>query len=81
MRDSLPEALAWLADEILDGEIPIGVIDLDTGAAHGVHVQPPIVSDIGGEGAPRVPWDAAPALPAVEPGRAATSRSRPPPGT
>lgn len=77
VRDSLPEALAWLADEILDGEIPIGVVDLDTGATHGVHVQPPIVSDIGGEGAPGVPWEDAPSLPAVEPGHGATSRHPP----
>lgn len=52
------------------------MIDLDTGAAHGVHVATPLVSDIGGEGAPRVPWHHAPDLPYVEPGTGATSRPR-----
>ena len=67
------DALAWLAERILDGEIALGVIDLDTGASHGVHVAPPVVSDIGGEGAAAVPWEDAPTLPAVDPGRASTS--------
>lgn len=76
MSATMPDALAWLADQVLDGEIPIGVIDLDTGAAHGVHIAPPVVSDIGGEGAPSVPWDDAPTAPYVEPGTGTTSRTR-----
>ena len=78
VRGSLPEALAWLADEILDGEIPIGVIDLDIGAPHGIHVQPPIVSDIGGEGAPPRPVGRR-ALAARR--RARARRDVPPPAT
>jgi hypothetical protein len=72
---TIGEALAGLAEQALEGDIAIGVIDLDTGAAHGVHIAPPVVSDIGGEGAPAVPWEDAPALASIEPGDGATSRT------
>lgn len=70
---TMRDALAQLADGVLEGAGPLGVIDLDTGASHGVHVATPVVSDIGGEGATRVPWDDGDGIPAVEPGAGATS--------
>lgn len=70
---TMPDALAMLANGVLDGDGPVGVVDLDTGASHGVHVTTPIVSDIGGEGATRVPWDDGDGIPAIEPGDGATS--------
>lgn len=72
--DAMSDALAWLGDSVLEGHDPVGVIDLDTGETHGVHVATPLVSDIGGEGAPAVPWDVSD-LPAIEPGEGATSRN------
>lgn len=65
---TMPDALAQLADGVIDGDAPTGVIDLDTGASHGVHIAPPVVSDIGGEGATAVPWDDV-HIPALDPGR------------
>jgi hypothetical protein len=53
---TMREALAIISSEVLDGGGPVGVIDLDTGAAHGVHTASPIVTDIGAEGAPGLPW-------------------------
>lgn len=55
-HDTMREALSRISSEVLDGMGPTCVIDLDTGAAHGVHVGSPIVTDIGAEGAPGMPW-------------------------
>lgn len=67
-HETMPDALAQLADSVLDGDRVLGVIDLDTGASHGVHIATPVVSDIGGEGATAVPWDDVD-IPALDPGR------------
>lgn len=70
---TIRDAFAQLADGVLEGFAPVGVVDLDTGAAHGVHVATPVVCDIGGEGAPVVPWDDGGGLPGIEPGAGASS--------
>lgn len=73
VHETMPDALKQIADDVLDGVgCPIGVVDLDSGAPHGVHIATPVVSDIGGEGAFDVPWDD-PDIPALEPGEGATS--------
>lgn len=75
-HETLPDALAALADAVLEGDVPVGVVDLDTGQPHGVHVSTPIVSDIGGRRSPLVPWENFDGyLPAIEPGDGATSQT------
>lgn len=71
-RETLADALAVLAEAIIDGQGPHGIFDLDTGQSHGYHVSTPIVSDTGGEGCPPTPWPSE-QLPAIDPGEGVTS--------